>query len=52
MAPPKMKYLSKFAPALLDPEAKNSSKLGKELENEMDGDFDEEMVCLFMYYLI
>ena len=48
MAPPKMKYLSKFAPALLDPEAKNSSKLGKELENEMGGDFDEEMVCLFM----
>ena len=48
MAPPKMKYLSKFAPALLDPKAKNSSKLGKELENEMGGDFDKEMVCLFM----
>ena len=47
---PKRKDLSKFAKSLLDDDAKESSQLGRELEDGLDGDFDEEMVspCLSM----
>ena len=41
---PKRKDLSKFAKSLLDEQAKESSQLGRELEDELDGEFDEEMV--------
>ena len=42
--PPKRKDLSKFAKSLLDDQAKESSQLGRELEDELDGEFDEEIV--------
>ena len=51
MSPPKMKDLSKFAHALLDPEVKEPSKLGKELEDEIDVDFDEEFMYYFIYFV-
>ena len=51
MSPPKMRDLSKFAQALLDPEAKDPSKLGKELEDKIAVDFDEEFMYYFIYFV-
>ena len=51
MSQPKIMNLSKFAQALLDPEAKDQSKFGKELEDEIDVDFDEEFMYYFIYFV-
>ena len=48
--PPKRKDLSKFAKSLLDDQAKESSQLGRELEDELDGEFDEEMVSPLSFH--
>lgn len=47
---PKRKDLSKFAKSLLDDQAKESSQLGRELEDELDGEFDEEMVSRLSFH--
>ena len=47
---PKRKDLSKFAKSLLDDQAKESSQLGRELEDELDGEFDEEMVSPLSFH--
>ena len=47
---PKRKDLSKFAKSLLDDDAKEASQLGRELEDGLDGDFDEEMVSPLSFH--
>ena len=51
MSQPKIMNLSKFAQALLDPEAKDPSKLGKELDEKIDVDFDEDFMYYFIYFV-